>query len=162
MRALGFAPNKDPMMMGTLYCCECNLCSLFSCPEDLDPKDVCAHDKKIARERGLAWQGRIEDIHPHPVGNHRRIPTHRLMAKLGLTGFRNVGPLETRPLSPRRVTIPLQQHVGAPAVPTVRPGNKVRVGDLLAAPPAGKLGANIHASIAGTVREVNGTVVIEA
>jgi len=162
MRALCFAPDKDRLMMGTLYCCECNLCSLFSCPEDLDPKDVCAHDKKVARERGLAWQGRPEDIRPHPVAKHRRIPTHRLMAKLGLTGFRNVGPLDNRVLAPRRVSIPLQQHVGAAAVPTVRPGEAVHAGDLIAAPPVGKLGANIHASIAGTVREIEGSIVIEA
>jgi len=162
MRALGFAPDKARLMMGTLYCCECNLCSLFSCPEDLDPKDVCAHDKKLARERGLGWQGRPEDIRPHPIGNQRRIPTHRLMAKLGLTGFHNVGPLEDRPLAPRRVVVPLQQHVGAPSLPTVRPGESIHAGDLIAAPPAGKLGANIHASISGTVREIDGAVIIEA
>lgn len=162
MRALGFAPDKDRFLMGTLYCCECNLCSLFSCPEDLDPKEVCAHEKKLARERGLGWQGRGEEIHPHPLANQRRIPTHRLMAKLGLTRFRNVGPLEDRPLMPRRVAIPLQQHVGVPCVPTVRPGESVRVGDLIAMPPAGKLGANIHASISGKVSGIDGAVVIEA
>ena len=154
MRALCFAPDKDRLMMGTLYCCECNLCSLFSCPEDLDPKDVCAHDKKIARQRGLGWHGQPEDIRPHPVGNYRRVPTHRLMAKLGLTGFRNVGLLDERALTPRTVVIPLQQHVGAPAVPTVRIGDAVHAGDLIATPPAGKLGANIHASIDGRVSAI--------
>jgi Na+-translocating ferredoxin:NAD+ oxidoreductase RnfC subunit len=162
MRALCFAPDKDRLLMGTLYCCECNLCSLFSCPEDLDPKDVCAHDKQLARERGLGWQGRPEDLRPRPLANQRRIPTHRLMAKLGLTGFRNVGPLEGRALAPRRVAIPLQQHVGVPSVPTVRLGESVIAGDLVAAPPAGKLGANIHASISGRVGQIDGAVVIEA
>lgn len=162
MRALGFAPDKDRLVMGTLYCCECNLCSLFACPEDLDPKEVCAHDKKSARERGLGWQGRAEDIHPHPLANQRRIPTQRLMAKLGLTPFRNIATLSDHVLSPRRVTIPLQQHVGVPCVPTVRPGESVGEGALIASPPAGKLGANIHASISGRVREIDGEVVIEA
>ena len=46
MRALGFTGTKDPMIAGTLYCCECNLCTLFSCPEDLDPKNVCAQNKR--------------------------------------------------------------------------------------------------------------------
>lgn len=163
MRALCFAPDKDRLIAGTLYCCECNLCSLFSCPEDLDPKDVCAHDKKIARERGLGIASvGPNGVRPHPLANYRRIPTHRLMAKLGLTAFRNVGPLEDRSLAPLRVVIPLQQHVGVPAVPTVRPGEAVQVGDLIAAPPAGKLGANIHASISGTVRAIDSAVVIEA
>lgn len=161
MRALGFAPDKDRLLMGTLYCCECNLCSLFACPEDLDPKDVCAHDKPIARERGLMWHGPPEDIRPHPFSNQRRIPTHRLMAKLGLTGFRNVGLLEDRPLQPRRVAIPLQQHVGAPSVPAVRIGESVRAGDVIASPPAGKLGANVHASVSGRVQGINGAVIIE-
>ena len=84
------------------------------------------------------------------------------MAKLGLTGFRNIGPLEDRGLAPQRVVIPLQQHVGAPAVPTVRPGEAVHIGDLIAAFPAGKLGANIHASISGKVSATDGAVVIEA
>ena len=84
------------------------------------------------------------------------------MVKLGLTEFRNVGPLVEGRLAPRRVTVPLKQHAGAPSVAGVRPGDRVREGDLLAAPSPGALGARIHASIAGTVRSVNGAVVIEA
>ena len=38
----------------------------------------------------------------------------------------------------------------------------MKVGDLVAAPAKGALGARIHASIAGTVRDVDGAVVIEA
>ena len=52
MQSLGFASGADAMVAGTLYCCECNLCTLFSCPEDLDPKNVCVQSKPVARERG--------------------------------------------------------------------------------------------------------------
>ena len=162
MRALGFAPAKDQMIAGTLYCCECNLCSLFACPENLDPKNVCVHDKAIAREKKLQWVGNAADIRPNYLYPARRIPMRRLIQRLGLAGFRNVGPLEDRPLRPKRVVLPLQQHAGVPSLPVVKAGQRVREGDLLAAPPKGKLGANIHASIAGTVREVNGAVTIEA
>jgi len=161
MRALGFTGVKDRMIAGTLYCCECNLCTLFSCPEDLDPKSVCVTAKPVAREKGLFFAGRPEDVRPHPLAGQRRIPTRRLMAKLGIAGFRNVGPLEDRPLAPPRVVLPLKQHAGEPARPVVRPGEKVRAGDLVAAPAEGALGARIHASIAGTVRGVDGAVVIE-
>ena len=44
----------------------------------------------------------------------------------------------------------------------VRPGQKVKTGDLIASPPQGKLGANIHASIEGRVLTVDEAVVIEA
>ena len=84
------------------------------------------------------------------------------MTRLGLTEFQNAGPLQDRPLAPRSVTLPLGQHAGVAAVPVVRPGERVRAGDLLAAPPEGALGARIHASIHGVVTSVNGSVVIEA
>jgi Na+-translocating ferredoxin:NAD+ oxidoreductase RnfC subunit len=162
MRALMFAPEKDRMIAGTLYCCECNICSLIACPEDLDPKDACVQDKPIARQHGLGWKGMPEDIRPHPLFNERRTPIRRLMAKLGLLSFRNTGPLVDTPLKPRRVLLPLRQHVGVSSVPMVRPGQKVRAGDLVASPPEGKLGANIHASINGRIQSVDGTIVIEA
>ena len=162
MQALGFTGPKDRLIAGTLYCCECNLCTLFACPEDLDPKNVCVSAKPVAREKGLFFAGRSESVKPHPLADQRRIPTRRLMAKLGIAGFRNEGPLEDRLPAPSRVVLPLRQHAGEPARPVVRPGEKVREGDLVAAPAEGALGARIHASIAGTVRGIDGAVVVEA
>ncbi len=162
MQALGFTASKNPMIAGTLYCCECNLCTMYACPEDLDPKNVCVNGKPIARERQLFFKGRPEDVKVHPLAKQRRVPTRRLMNKLGLTGFQNVGPLTPATFSPRQVTLPLKQHAGAPAAPVVKAGERVRVGDLVAAPAAGALGARIHASIAGVVRDTDGAVVIEA
>jgi Na+-translocating ferredoxin:NAD+ oxidoreductase RnfC subunit len=48
------------------------------------------------------------------------------------------------------------QHVGAPAVPVVREGETVVVGQQVAAIPEGKLGADLHASICGRVTQVTG------
>ncbi len=160
MRALGFAPEKDRMIMGTLYCCECNLCSLFSCPEALDPKNVCVYDKAIAKENGLRWNGDLTAIVPHPLASERRIPTQRLMSRLGLNVFRNVGPLDEKPLKPGRVSIPLKQHTGTPSHPVVKAGDKVKEGQLIATIPDKALGANVHASITGRVAEVNNAVII--
>jgi len=162
MRSLGFTEPPNPTIAGTLYCCECNLCSLYACPEDLDPKNVCVESKPIARERGLVFKGRPEDVQAHPLAHARRVPTRRLMARLGLTQFRNVGPLVQHAFAPQRVVLPLKQHAGAPAEACVRPGERVRVGDLVARPAEGQLGARIHASIDGTVRSIDGSVVIEA
>jgi Na+-translocating ferredoxin:NAD+ oxidoreductase RnfC subunit len=84
------------------------------------------------------------------------------MARLGIAGFRNEGPLEDRLPPPSRVVLPLKQHAGEAARPVVRRGEKVREGDLVAAPAKGALGAAIHASIAGTVRGIDGAVLIES
>jgi Na+-translocating ferredoxin:NAD+ oxidoreductase RnfC subunit len=86
----------------------------------------------------------------------------RLIARLGLGQFNNVGPLDDHPFSPRKVKLPLKQHAGVPAVPVVKCGDRVRVGDLLAVPPQGKLGARVHASIDGVVTVGGDAVIIEA
>ena len=162
MRALLFGKSDEKLVAATLYCCECNLCTMFACPEDLDPKSVCVAGKPAARELGLTFKGNPDDIEAHPMGEYRRVPTKRLMLKLGLMEFRNEGPLTDMRMAPSRVVLPLKQHAGAPAKPVVKEGQRVRVGDLVAKPDEGALGARIHASIAGVVRSVNGSIVIEA
>jgi Na+-translocating ferredoxin:NAD+ oxidoreductase RnfC subunit len=54
------------------------------------------------------------------------------------------------------VRVPLRRHGGAPAVPQVQSGEWVKKGDVIAASPAGSLGAVCHASIAGRVVQANG------
>jgi Na+-translocating ferredoxin:NAD+ oxidoreductase RnfC subunit len=162
MRSLGFESPNSPMIAGTLYCCECNLCSLYSCPENLDPKNVCTFSKPIARERDLRWKGNPADVAPHPLADSRRAPMKRLIAKLGLSSFHNIGPLDDQALEPARVVLPLKQHAGAPAVPAVRAGARVAAGDLVAAPAPRTLGARLHASISGIVRAIDEAIVIEA
>jgi Na+-translocating ferredoxin:NAD+ oxidoreductase RnfC subunit len=161
MQSLGFATGADAMI-ATLYCCECNLCTLYACPEDLDPKTVCVQAKPLARERGLTFKGDPASITPHPLAEFRRVPMRRLIAKLGLGEFNNVGPLKEYAFSPRKVNLLLKQHAGLPAVPVVKCGDRVQVGDLLAVPQQGKLGARIHASIGGVVKVTGDAVFIEA
>jgi len=162
MQSLGFASAADVMIAGTLYCCECNLCTLFSCPENLDPKNVCVQSKPAARERGLLFKGSPDRVQPHPMAEFRRVPMGRLIARLGLGEFNNTGPLIDYAFTPRRVILPLKQHAGAPAVPVVQSGERVREGDQLAAPEAGKLGARVHASIDGAVTVNPDSIMIEA
>lgn len=162
MQSLGFSLGANEMIAGTLYCCECNLCTMYACPEDLDPKNVCVQSKPVARERGLFFTGSPESVTAHPMADFRRVPMRKLIARLGLSEFNNVGPLISHDFSPARVVLPLKQHAGVPAIPTIKNGHKVRTGDVIAIPEEGKLGARIHASIAGTVRLTHDSVVIDA
>lgn len=61
--------------------------------------------------------------------------------------------IETFPL-PDTVSIPVAQHIGAPAVPVVKKGDKVKVGQLIAEA-GGFVSANIHSSVSGTVQKVD-------
>ena len=61
--------------------------------------------------------------------------------------------IEAMPL-PDTVTIPLAQHIGAPAVAKVAKGDKVLTGQLIAEA-ASFMSANIHSPISGTVTAVD-------
>ena len=83
------------------------------------------------------------------------------MKRLGLSEFVNKGPLQEKTAETDKVRIPLKQHIGVPAEAKVAAGQYVKTGELIAAPPDGKLGACIHASISGRVVSVDSDILIE-
>lgn len=160
MRGLEFNMVGDALILGSQFCCECNLCSLYSCPEDLFPKDACADNKVFMRAQKLQhpWTKK-PDVKPHSMQEFRHIPVTSLMKKLGLNDFRNVGPLVEVDWRFDHVRIPLSMHIGAPAVATVKAGDMVQRGQAIAAAPDG-LGVPVHASITGQVAEVGDFITI--
>ncbi len=54
---------------------------------------------------------------------------------------------------PDVVTLPVQQHIGAPAKPVVKKGDKVQVGTVVAEA-GGFVSSPIHSSVSGTVKEL--------
>jgi Na+-translocating ferredoxin:NAD+ oxidoreductase RnfC subunit len=167
MRSLGFNMVGEANVVGTSFCCECNLCSLYSCPEGLDPKSVCAENKRRMAADNNRWENPpFNPRRPELHMNNRKAPMSRLMTKLGLGKFNNVGPLSDTLLETEQVGIALKQHVGAPCQPTVGIGQRVTKGQVLGKPPTsnGKpaLGAPVHASMDGIVSEISdGVIYIE-
>ncbi len=162
MRSLVYSQIGESNVIGTQFCCECNLCTMIACPEDLDPKNVCTQNKRRLAAEGKRWEVAADEARPRLHLNNRRVPLARLIAKLGLSEYRNVGPLISKSVQPQRVRLPLTQHIGAPAEPVVRTGDQVKIGDLIARPPTDKLGAAVHASIAGRISSARDALVIEA
>lgn len=62
-------------------------------------------------------------------------------------------PIEILPL-PQKVSIPVSQHIGAPATVLVAKGDKVKVGQVIAQS-AGFVSANIHSSVSGIVESID-------
>ena len=54
---------------------------------------------------------------------------------------------------PEKVCIPMNMHLGAPSVPCVKKGDKVRLGQVIGTP-VGFLGLPVHSSVSGEVIEV--------
>ncbi len=167
MRSLGFDLSGEVNVRGTQFCCECNLCTLYSCPEDLDPKNVCTENKRRLAAEKKRWDNPpFNPDRPRMHLANRKAPMKRLFHKLGLNGFENEGPLEPRLVQTTRVGIALKQHIGAPCEPVVEVGQRVSKGQVVGRPPVrdGKpaLGAPVHASVDGTVTRIaDGVVWIE-
>ncbi|MDD2707502.1 MAG: 4Fe-4S dicluster domain-containing protein [Verrucomicrobiae bacterium] len=161
MRSLGFTASGEAYWnQYAQLCSECGLCTLFSCPESLYPREACQKGKRDFAAKGLKWDGRKE-VKTHPMMPGRRVPVKRLVKRLGLTSFDVPAPLQEHPIKPSSARILLQQHVGKPAVACVKAGDRVKAGQMIAATPEKELGVAIHASMDGVVKEVGTFVLIQ-
>jgi len=136
-------------------CCECNVCSLWACPEGLDPRNICVDTKRDLKQADL-WlsQEKLQSLTTdvHPLKDYRGVPTKRLAVRLGLDKFMHIdAPFMDVKITPGRVRIPLHAHIGSPARPSVKIGDAVQTGQQIADPASNNLSIAAHASIDGTV-----------
>ncbi len=84
----------------------------------------------------------VQELHPSPGGVHP--PEHKELSR-------------ERPLIaaglPERLVLPLSQHIGAPASPVVKPGDRVLKGQVLAEARS-FISAPVHAPASGTVEKI--------
>lgn len=142
LRAFGSSQN----------CCECGICEMFACPMGLSPRKVNTYFKGKLRERGLQYPKNSNPV-ARPGVDQRRVPTGRLVARLGLIDHYHDHASECFEITPEQVFVPFRQHIGKPATPVVKVGDKVERGQLVAAAQDG-ISANIHTGLAGVVKEV--------
>ena len=160
MRSLGFTSTGESIWnLNAALCCSCGLCTLYACPESLFPKEACDKSKRDLKEQGIKWSGKME-VEPHPMYEGRRTPLKQLIKKLGITEYDHPSEFSRDDRRPLKVNIPVSQHIGAPALATVRVGEKVRAGQCIGEIPDGHLGARIHSSIDGIVRSVGESILI--
>jgi len=157
MRSINYGLEQPThIVTAAVLCCECRLCEAYACPLDLSPMSYYRAVKRKLSEAG--WKNTVHrrrDVSSHDMFRYRRVPMNRLIDKLGLAAYRDYAvPLNEQDRRPDQVRIPLKQHIGAAATPTVKKGAKVKSGDLIASIPDGEMGAMVHASIAGRVAEV--------
>ena len=160
MRSLAFTKTGESVWnQYSALCCSCGLCSLYSCPEDLYPREACNQGKDYLRENKIKYEQQ-KPVKVHPVKDGRRVPIKSLMKKLDVTRFEVKTPFTDKKPSPSVVKLLLKQHTGAPSKVVVEKGSIVSKGDLIADVIEGNLGAKIHASINGKVTEITGEYII--
>lgn len=145
--------GEPRIVRSALTCSECGVCEVFACPVGISPKRVNMALKGELRAKGLRYEGVLGNA--DPMAEHRLIPSSRMVARLNLKPwYPPEAPLQDETYLPREVVLPLKQHAGASAVPVVKEGEKVIRGQPVAEIAADSLGARLHASIDGEVRQV--------
>jgi Na+-translocating ferredoxin:NAD+ oxidoreductase RnfC subunit len=158
MRNRMFTREDMPMMFpGNFSCCECNLCTMYACPEGLDPRGATVIEKRMFRDKLMKWDGVEQPV--HPMIDYRKVPTSKLMQRLDVVRYEADGPLTDIAFASKVVRIPLSLHLGAPAIPLVSPGDRVKRSDLIAKA-GGEVSSVMHASIDGTVTSVNAKEIV--
>ncbi len=154
MRTLAFtATGAAQFNQWAAMCCSCGLCTLYSCPEELYPKEACDDAKAEMRRAQIKWTGPMNPK-PHPMGDGRRVPIKALTKKLHVQDYDLPAPLSAHTISPRHLLLPLKQSAGTPCLPKVKVGERVTAGQVLGEPAPNALGAMLHAPRAGLVREL--------
>lgn len=160
MRAATCKDMQDTdTFLNTMFCSSCGLCEMYSCMQGLSPRSLMADYKAGLRAAGIRPP---QGVVPKPVGaerEYRKVPMERLMARLDLTKYNKEAPLNDEVADVKKVRVMLSQHIGAPASAIVKVGDKVEVGQMIAQPGNG-LSVAIHASISGSVTEVNEKYVV--
>jgi Na+-translocating ferredoxin:NAD+ oxidoreductase RnfC subunit len=137
-------------------CCSCGACEMFSCPMGLSPRKVNDYLKIELRNRGINVPRNMKPEATQFV-DMRKVPTERLISRLGLSQYAVSHAHTCLELVTDEVTIPFSQHIGKPAQPVFTEGSTVTKGDVIAQAAEGGLSANIHASVSGTVIGVTPT-----
>ena len=137
--------------MNTFYCSACGVCELFACPQGLAPRKLIQEVKNALRANGITPPKGVEAGKVSPIREYRKIPLDRLVSRLAVKRYQTNAPLDNQLIDGVKVVnIPTRMHIGAPAVPVVKFGDKVEKGQIIAKASEG-LSVNIHASISGLV-----------
>jgi Na+-translocating ferredoxin:NAD+ oxidoreductase RnfC subunit len=162
MRLAAYDPACENTAAATqaFLCCECGLCEL-ACVMGLQPWRLNRELKKRLGELGVKNPHRGEPAAVNPFRAWRQYPISKLVRLTGLSEYeRLAAPLKDYPGQVTAVRLPLKQHLGDPGRPSVKLGESVARGQLVAAPAEGAIGANIHASIAGRVVDLDQTSLV--
>jgi len=149
------------LMEDALICSECGICEKYACPMMVSPREVNRQIKAALLKNGHKREQKKDHFIPSAFMKMRKIPSKRLVQKLQLGRYDTHPGFFDKDVVVKKVAIPVHQHIGAPALPVVKPGDRVKKGDLIARIPEEKLGAMVHASIDGVISFVGETIGIK-
>lgn len=153
--------NDSESFLQAALCCGCGVCTVIGCQQMLDPQAISMEIKGSLAKHGLRRQNNKAPEKVRDERASRLVSSSVLIDRLGIRKYvkshverRNVA------FNPDKVYIELKQHVGKPATATVKPGDNVTVGQVVAQTAYEDLGTTMHSSINGKVSAVTDRFVI--
>lgn len=165
MRMLAYNELKDvignPVIQSAALCSECGVCEMYACPMMLKPRSVNGLIKQELAKAGIRPEKATAPTEPHPMRGDRTVPSHRLAVRIGVGDYYGQEIDRLVIAEPEIVHVAAKQGIGAPTELTVKTGDIVHAGEVIAACPDGKMGATVHAPFGGRVTETGRYIVIE-
>lgn len=153
--------DDDPIWREALLCCECGICETIACPMGLLPRQVNKYVKQRLAEKGIRYQKNDQPLTPTLMREYQQVPPVKILLKDGLKQYADLKVEDLLKHESTTVNIPLKMHIGAPCEPVIQVGDHIKAGDLIGRKPEKALGADVHASIGGTVTAVSASITIE-
>ena len=159
MRAIAKGMTSDTeAILNTAYCSQCKLCEMYACQQGISPGTLIGTVKDELRIKGVKPP---QNPKFNGVDGHRefkKVPMDRLIARLGVKEYDVDAPIKDIKPSNKEFKIALSQHIGQPAKPLVKKGDKVEALQKIAS--CEGLGAEIHSPIKAIVKEVTDKFII--
>lgn len=151
-----FAVDNPQDYLSAQLCSGCGVCELMACCQGISPVTLMTEIKKTLGANHIRYSHTGPEVKALSDREYRMVPAERFKSRVGVLPFDQVpedmGELDK---APSRLVIALSQHIGKPAEPVVKPGDRVTRGELIAKAAEGGPSAAIHASWEGVVESVD-------
>ncbi|MDF2879815.1 MAG: proton-conducting rane transporter [Clostridiaceae bacterium] len=162
MRAISTTEDFGESFKEALICSECGVCEMYACPMGLSPRRINVFLKGELRKKGIKYSSDAKEYKVRDYMDYKQVDVSRLIGRLNVSSYIMKSISKAEDYLPVEVSIPLKQHIGMPAKPVVNAGDTVVKGQLIASVKYEDMGANVHASIDGTIISVGDNIVIKS
>jgi len=159
LASYGSTCEEDLSATTAYLCCECRLCQ-YACIMDLQPWKLHQMLKEEFISKGIKNNNNNKPEKVQEFREYKKYPVNKLIRQLGIKEYEVKAPLSNIKTDYSKVEILLSQHIGAPAVPVVEKGQRVKKGQKIAKIMENTLGANLHASIEGIVDSISDSSIV--
>ena len=156
MNAAEFSPA---LVLNATLCCACGVCESLACNQGISPRAVIANYKSLLAKNKMKYVSTV-DVFPSEEREYRMISSDKWAYTLGVAKYDRVAEFAPEIKNFDRVEIPLGRYIGVPSSPTVKDGDIVKKGQLIAAASAG-LSVPFYATMDGRVTVCTEKIIID-